>query len=339
VRILVLAGGDSNEWAVSLDSGAAICHALKRLGHEVHAINPASGLNLIDAEGHFWLEDDSASDSDLVTHKGDLSLLANALSTTYADIDLVFIGLHGGGGEDGSIQNLLELAGKKYTGSDMSASAVAMNKAVAKRIMASVDVPTPRWKLYRVGVNEEFSQWADEIADEFGVPLIVKPNDGGSTIGLTKVKSVSDITEALRLAAEQSNEILVEAYIAGRELTVSVFDGKAYPLVEIKPVSGGLYDYEAKYTKGKSEYIAPADVDETLAVNIQQAAVRIYDAVGCIGLARVDFILNEKNLFFCLEINTLPGMTALSLSPMAVACEGIGFDQLVAMIIDSAMRK
>jgi len=338
VKVLVLAGGDSNERAVSLDSGAAICQALKRLGHEVQAIDSATGLNLIDSEVHLRLEDDSTSDAGPVTRRGSFGHLTTTLSTNYANIDLVFIGLHGGGGENGSIQNLLELVGKKYTGSGMSASAVAMNKAVAKRIMASVDIPTPRWKLYRVREDDEVLQWTDEITDEFGFPLIVKPNDGGSTIGLTKVDNVSGITEALRLAAEQSNEILVEAYIAGRELTVSVFDGKAYPLVEIKPV-GGLYDYEAKYIKGKSEYVAPADVDETLAANLQQAAVRIYDAVGCAGLARVDFILDKNNRFFCLEINTLPGMTALSLSPMAVACEGIGFDQLVAMIIDSAMRK
>ncbi len=338
MKILVLAGGDSNERAVSLDSGAAICQALERLGHQVQAVDPASGQALICADGQLGPAESVSSDIVRVTQEESTTVLTSVIATDYADVELVFVGLHGGGGENGSIQNLLDLTGKRYTGSGRTASAVAMDKAMSKRIMSSVEVPTPRWKLLRVGEDDEFELWSDGVADEFGMPLIVKPNDGGSTIGLTKVDAKAGLTEALRLAAAQSDEILVEAFVVGRELTVSVLDGKAYPIVEIKPLSG-LYDYEAKYTKGKSEYIAPAIVDSDLAGKMQRAAVQIYDAIGCVGLARVDFVLDECDRFFCLELNTLPGMTALSLAPMALGCEGIGFDQLISMIIDSALRK
>lgn len=338
MKILVLAGGNSNERAVSLDSGAAICQALERLGHKVQAIDPAGGQALICADGQLGSADNVSCEDSPVVQDQSFTVLTSGLANDYADADLVFIGLHGGGGEDGSIQNLLDLAGKKYTGSGRIASAVAMDKAMSKRIMSSVEVSTPRWKLLRVGQSDEFEQWSSEIADEFGMPLIVKPNDGGSTIGLTRVDDPADLTNALRLAAEQSDKILVEAFVSGRELTVSVLDGKAYPVVEIKPL-GGLYDYEAKYTKGKSEYVAPAVVDSGLAGKMQREALQIYDAIGCSGLARVDFVLDESDRLFCLEINTLPGMTALSLAPMALGCESISFDQLISMIIDSALRK
>jgi D-alanine-D-alanine ligase len=338
VKVLVLAGGNSGERAVSLDSGAAIYEALGSLGHELHALDPANGQNLIGSDGQFRSEDDSAGDALANSQSDRFDPLMAALRTDFSDIDLVFIGLHGGGGEDGSIQNLLELTGVRFTGSGVSASVVAMNKALTKRIMASVDVPTPRWKLFRGGEGGSPDSWSGEITSEFGCPHIVKPNDGGSTLGLSKVEQASDTADALKLAAQYSNEILVEAFIAGRELTVSVLDGHAYPVVEIKPVSG-LYDYEAKYTKGMSEYVAPAVVDPALAEQMRQAAVRLYSALGCAGLARVDFVLDSGDRFYALEINTLPGMTALSLAPMAAACEGIGFDQLVQMIIDSALRK
>lgn len=335
MKILVLAGGDSGERAVSFDSGAAICQALKRLGHEVQALDPATGANLIGDDGQFLIGEGGPPQP---TGAARYAPLTEALATRYADVDLVFNALHGGSGEDGTIQNLLELAGKKFTGSDQAASATAMNKAEAKNIMASLAVPTPRWKLFRVGEEDLFSRWASEIANEFEMPLIVKPNSGGSTIGLTKVDKATDIDEALRLAADQSNEILIEAFIDGRELTVSVFDSKAFPVVEIKPV-GRLYDYEAKYTKGKSEYVVPAEVEADLAGELQRAAVNLYEALGVTGLARVDFVIDANREFFCLEMNTLPGMTALSLAPMALACEGISFDQLIQMIIDSTLRK
>ncbi|MEW5796633.1 MAG: D-alanine--D-alanine ligase [Candidatus Zixiibacteriota bacterium] len=337
MKVLVLVGGDSNERAVSLNSGAAICKALRRLGHEVLALDSGTGQLLTDSNGKLLLEGGKAPYDTPSIASCEPGALISTMSSDYRDVDVVFLALHGGKGENGSIQNLLELAGKKYTGSGMTASAVAMDKALSKRVMVSANVPTPEWQLHKVTSGQSVESVARLIGDSMPLPLIIKPNDGGSTIGLTKVTDESQVLGAVRECLVHSREVLVERYIPGRELTVTVFDGRAYPLVEIKPKSG-LYDYEAKYTKGKSEYIAPADVPDALAREMQAAAVRVFEAIGCAGLARVDFILDPREKFYCLEINTLPGMTALSLAPMAFKCEGIDFDQLVAMILESALK-
>lgn len=337
MKVLVLAGGDSNEREVSLDSGAAIFEALVGLGHQVKAIDAGSGRSLIDEKGRWLSESPAGNQGALVSAISDPSSLMKTLATDYRDTELVFIGLHGGRGENGSIQNLLDLAGVRYTGSGMAASAMAIDKALAKRVMLSLDVETPKWQLLQISSDIEIDQVAKLIEDDFSLPVIIKPNDGGSTIGLTKVTDPAKIGEALRLAIEQDRAVLVEQFIAGRELTVSILDGCVYPVVEIKPASG-LYDYEAKYTKGGSEYVAPAKLSGAVAFGMQQAAVRVYEALGCSGLARVDFILDDSDDIYCLEINTLPGMTALSLSPMAFKCEGIDFQELVAMIIESALK-
>ncbi len=338
MRILVLVGGDSNEREVSLDSGLAVCGALKRLGHDVRALDPATGRSLTAGEGKFLPRGDTVETDESPLVSLPTGALISSLASEHAPTDVVFIALHGGSGENGSIQNLLDLANVKYTGSGRTASVVAMDKALTKRLMASVGVSTPDWALYRLDETTTEEALADLIADRFSPPIIIKPNDGGSTIGLTRVDDRRSIPGAVKTAAGHSRDILVEQYIPGRELTVSVFDGRACPVVEIKPASG-LYDYDAKYTKGNSEYIVPAELDDKPAVEIQQAAVRIYSAIGCAGLARVDFILDEQGSFQCLEVNTLPGMTELSLAPMALASEGIDFDSLVRMILESALKR
>jgi D-alanine-D-alanine ligase len=339
MKVLLLAGGDSNERPVSLNSGAAICEALRRLDHEVIAIDPATGQSLLDSNGRFLTSSPQTPGSGQVPEKVKPRALASSLAAAdFEDIDVVFIALHGGTGENGSIQNLLHLAGKKYTGSNMVASAAAMNKAMTKRLMRAVGVCTPKWKLYQPTGTDRKDAIAGQIERDFKLPIIVKPNDSGSTIGLTRVTDIDQIGDAVRMALEHSSQVLVEEYIPGRELTVSVFDGRAFPVVEIKPVCG-LYDYEAKYTKGKSEYVVPAPLDDSLAQTLKEAAVKVYNAVGAAGLARVDFILAENNDYYCLELNTLPGMTGLSLSPMSLNSAGIDFDRLVSMIIDSAIRR
>ena len=340
MKVLLLAGGNSNEREVSLNSGASMCEALRRLGHEVLAIDPASGRSLIGSGGEFLLEDESqASAQGTLPQLVEPRALATALAASqFSDVEVVMIALHGGTGENGTIQNLLDLAGKKYTGSGMLASAVAMNKALSKRIMKSLSIPTPRWALMRVDQPSEIPSVVRRIGELFEPPLIVKPNDGGSTIGLTKVESTGQLTEAVQAAMKHTRSLLVEEFIPGREVTVSVFDGRAYPVVEIRPKSG-LYDYEAKYTRGKSEYLAPAPIEPTVARQLQQAAETLCGAVGAAGLARVDFVLGADDQFFCLELNSLPGMTALSLAPMAMKCEGISYDQLVSMLLESALKR
>jgi D-alanine--D-alanine ligase len=220
----------------------------------------------------------------------------------------------------------------------MAASAIAMDKAVAKKLSVAEGISTPEFALYRTRGKEIDERLVHEICQRFKFPIIVKPNDGGSTIGLSKVDSADALPEALEKCKKESGDILVEAFITGREITAAVLDGKALPLVEIKPKKG-LYDFEAKYTKGMSNYIVPAEVDKDVTGSMQQAALKICNVIGASGLVRVDFILNESNEFYFLELNTLPGMTELSLAPMAANAVGIGFDDLVNKLIASAMHR
>jgi D-alanine-D-alanine ligase len=202
--------------------------------------------------------------------------------------------------------------------------------------MGSLDIATPAFRFLKNG-KEAGNRVLETIEDQFSLPLIVKPNAGGSTVGLTVVSEWSQLQTAIDTAARERAGILIEDYIKGRELTVAVVDGDPLPVVEIKPKSG-LYDFEAKYTKGKTEYIAPAEIPEQLALRIQADAVRFFDALGASGLARVDFMLNEEGEHFCLELNTLPGMTELSLSPMAAKAAGQSFEELLDRIITSALK-
>ncbi len=339
MKVLLLAGGDSPEREVSLSSGKAVFEALQRLGHEVTALDPATGNSLLDSSGKFLTAD--------VEKTPEMSHTLPTLSPTLpdilnesrlCDIEVVFIALHGGAGENGVMQCLLDVARVPYTGSGMKASAVAMDKAMAKRLFLSVGIDTPEWELHRLNPQEVTETTAQALAGRFDFPLIVKPNDSGSTVGLTKVESPFDLKDALVTAAKVSREVLVEKYIPGREMTVAVLDGKALPVVEIKAASG-LYDFEAKYTKGKSEYFVPADIPEKTARQLQEAAEKAYAVIGAAGLVRVDFILAENDAFYCLELNTVPGMTNLSLAPMAAKAAGIEFDELISHLLESALRK
>lgn len=334
MKVLLLAGGSSSEREVSLTSGKAVSDALGQLGHTVVALDPATGRSLLAADGSFP-EYHSNADTSLTTASAALSLAERLDDVDVRDVDVAFIALHGGSGENGSIQNLLELAGVKYTGSNMAACAVSMDKAITKRLCESEGIPTPRWALYRLPSGEIPDDLAAQIAERFSLPIIIKPNDSGSTVGLTKVENSEEIPDALSLALKESPNILVEQYIAGREITVALLDGRTFPVIEIIPKSG-LYDYEAKYTEGGSEYICPAEIPESIAVGVQEAAAKLFGVIGCSGLARVDFILADDGAFYCLELNSVPGMTALSLVPMAAKADGIEFPQLMQMALDSA---
>ena len=220
----------------------------------------------------------------------------------------------------------------------MSASVIAMDKSITKHLAASEHINTPRWALCKIENDKIEDDVLLNITAYFKTPFIVKPNDGGSTVGLTKVEDFNQLNDALKLALKESPNILVEEYITGREMTVAVLDGDPLPVVEIKPKSG-LYDYEAKYTKGKSEYFVPADIPASVSEAIKSNARIIYNLIGASGLARVDFILDDNNKQYFLEINTLPGMTSLSLAPMAAKAIGIDFDQLMQKLLDIAFNK
>lgn len=338
MKVLLLAGGDSGEREVSLDSGAAIYASLKRLGHTVYAIDPASGKSLLTSEGKFLSGPSTSGATAAAPAQGGAMALAKSLVTpAFHDIKVVFLALHGGTGENGSIQNLLELAGMPFTGSDMTGSTVAMHKEMSKRLFKSEGINTPKWKTFRVKDNGISRDIVNEISSFFEFPVIVKPNDSGSTLGLTRVEKREELADAFQKTLKESKIVLVEEYIPGRELTVPVLDNRVFPVIEIKPESG-LYDYEAKYTKGRSQYIVPAEISNKLSDKIKSTAKQVYDILGAAGLARIDFILAKGNKYHCLELNTLPGMTELSLAPMAAQAEGVSFDQLIELLIKSALE-
>jgi len=350
VRIAVLYGGTSAERDVSLVSGRAVGLALAERGHDVLLVDPAEGDTPIGAR-----EAAAAAvidpDPPAVRHESG-SAIAAVQSEAVMSAEVVFVMLHGGTGEDGTIQGLLELAGKRYTGSGVLASALAMDKRASKVVLKEVYVPTPKWRVVTsertlaagarggsptFSVDLDIDEAAGAVEELGGYPIVVKPNDQGSTVGLTIVKDEQQLAPAVKLAAEYSRHVLLETYIPGRELTVAVLGGEALPVVEIAPKSG-FYDYESKYGKDMSVYTCPAEIPALLADQLKAGALTAFAALGCRGYARVDYRLSPAGKPYCLEANTVPGMTELSLVPMAAAAVGIGFGELVERIATMALE-
>lgn len=304
-NICVLKGGNSSEREVSLKSGSAIAAELRELGFHVSELDPAD--------------------------HPDLDELLAAIKVEHTD--LVFIGLHGGLGENGKLQAALDLAGIPFTGSGFEACCVTMDKYLSKLVAQAEGIPTPAYIMMREDLICDYNTVEDltGFVSALGMPVVVKPNDGGSSVGISIVKQIGDLKAAVRAAFNESRQVLVERFISGRELTVTVLDGQALPVVEIKPLQG-WYDYSNKYTKGNTEYIAPAVLDPAVAQLVQLYATRLWKAFGLKGYARVDFRYDGEKAWF-LEVNTLPGMTSLSLTPMAAKAAGISFAGLLEKII------
>jgi D-alanine-D-alanine ligase len=346
LKIAVLCGGVSTEREVSLVTGRAVGLALCERGHDVLLVDTAVGDAPVGAreaaaaaslaEGPRNVEHSPTGAVDAVT------------GAAVVDADVVFVALHGGAGEDGTVQGLLELAGKKYTGSGVLASALAMDKRMSKIAFREAGVPTPDWRVLALPGGREradspvlpsdgsASDAGDAARALGGFPIVVKPNDQGSTVGLSLVTDEEDLAAAVALAGRYSASVLLEEYVPGRELTVAVLDGKPLPVVEVVPKSG-FYDYEHKYTKGMTDYTCPADVPVDAAEAISSSGLDAYRAVGCRGYARVDFRLSPEGRHYCLEVNTVPGMTEFSLVPMAALAAGLTFGELCERIIATAL--
>ncbi len=298
----VLMGGSSSERNISLKTGQAIVTALKRRGYRVTGIDVNSDI-------------------------------AEVLRSD--NIDVAFIALHGSPGEDGTIQGLLEIMGIPYTGSRVLTSAISMNKVTSKKIFFYHGLPTPEFQSLNQGEHDDAKILKEQITTS--LPFVIKPAEGGSTIGISIVHKPEDITGALKNALLQCQEIIVEQYIQGRELTVGVLNGEALPPIEIRPKSG-FYDYKSKYTGGATQYILPAELNTRISDGLQTLATQAFNLLGCTGAARVDFILSKNNTPFILEINTIPGMTETSLLPMAAQHAGINFDTLTETILAGALQ-
>ena len=263
-------------------------------------------------------------------HRGSL-YLKNILITKRLKPDVVFNALHGGMGENGIVQGMLAAAEIPYTGSDRLASTLAMEKDISKQYFRRANIPAPKGTmLNRPGASRKNIK-------QLQLPLVIKPNDQGSTIGLHIIETEQQIDEALSEAFRYSNKVIVEEYIAGRELTVGILKARALPVLEIIP-EHNLYDYECKYSDGMSAYQVPAKLDDALGKSIQALAIKAHRILGCSGYSRVDFRLNNDNQPYILEVNTLPGMTGTSLVPKAAKAAGITFNTLVETIVEEALK-
>ena len=240
--------------------------------------------------------------------------------------DIIFNALHGGIGENGKIQAWMNENGIPNTGSGPESSALCMDKEKSKSIATRNNIPTPKWEML----------FSTDERSTLPIPFVVKPNDQGSTVGLTIVHNESEIVPAIIEAFAHGDLVMVEEYIHGRELTVTVLGDKAYPIVEIRP-SHELYDYECKYTPGMSQYICPAEIPEKLTKSIQHDTELIFKALGCDVYSRADYLLDENGQYYFLEMNTLPGMTSTSLVPKSVKATGMSFDELIKKIIELSL--
>ncbi|RBW44546.1 D-alanine--D-alanine ligase [Psychromonas sp. B3M02] len=300
-KVAVLFGGNSAEREVSLSSGNAVLSALLRQGVDAHAVDPKHD---------------------------DLSQIKTL------GFDRAFIVLHGRGGEDGTIQGFLETLEIPYTGSDVSSSAIGMDKAKTKQIWQSCQLPTAPYQII-IKENFEAAQAADILSSLSGT-VIVKPVHEGSSIGMAKAETAEQLVAALEDAFKYDTKVLLESWITGDEFTVSMLNGKALPAITMK-TSHTFYDYQAKYQSTDTQYLCPCGLDEQQLNELNQLAEEAFMAVGCSGWGRVDFMRDEQHNWYLLEVNTVPGMTETSLVPKASKQAGISFDQLVLRILEQTL--
>jgi len=304
-RIGILMGGPSSERDVSLKSGKAVYESLKGANLDVVAID---------------IETDNAEDN--------IKLIKSF------NIDCAFLALHGRYGEDGQVQEILDSLGMPYTASGMYASKLAMDKVASRKIIEVHGLHVPRYvALNRVAYN---SNW--KIPGTFSCPLVIKPATHGSSIGLSIVDKDADVNKAVEFAFQFDEDILIEEYIEGRELTVGILDEKPLPIVEIIPKKR-FFDFEAKYSAGMTEYVVPANLEKEIARKVQVVGLAVHKLLGCSGCSRVDIILSRDNTPYVLELNSIPGLTPTSLLPKAAKVAGIEFQQLCIKLIELAYEK
>ncbi len=336
MNLTVLFGGTSAEREISLLSGYAMARAYEALGHNVTLLDPATGRTMGIKE--YTIAPPHAvapTPEELGTLNQGSIFVDSLLSDAVRNADVVVIGLHGVPGEDGTVQAVLELLGKKFTGSGSRSSALSIDKAYTKILIAAAGVPTPAWSFIPNSAPETIQATMTDAIAKMKGGIVVKPNDQGSTVGLTiSTQADFDFEAGIRLAWKYSSGALIEEFIEGRELTVTVLNGEPLPIVEIV-ADGGFYDYHHKYTKGMTQYFAPAELPDDLTKKIQQSALSVYNCCDARGYARIDYRLKPDGSFYCLEINTLPGMTETSLVPKAAKAAGMSFEELCKRILDA----
>ncbi len=302
-KIAVLLGGNSAERDVSLQSGSAVLAGLKEAGVDAYAVDPRDVcVTTLKEEG----------------------------------FDKVFIALHGRGGEDGTLQGMLEYLGLSYTGSGVMASAITMDKLRTKLLWQGAELPVAPWvALERRDITGGLSEALSARIAALGLPVIVKPSREGSSVGMSKVDSAEALLPALELAFEHDSEVLVEKWLSGPEFTVAILGDEILPSIRIQP-AGVFYDYEAKYLSDETQYFCPAGIDAEREQVLQALVMDAWRVLGCRGWGRVDVMQDSDGEFYLLEVNTAPGMTSHSLVPMAARQAGMSFSQLVVRILELA---
>ena len=344
MKILVLAGGLSSERFVSLSSGSLITAALKRRGYDTLMADLYLGVDAEESDltvlfdtkpNEIFKVDNRVPDLEkiIAENGGRREPLGKNILELCKLADAVFFALHGAMGENGQLQATLDSFGVKYTGSGYVGSLLAMDKDIAKRLLVSAGVPTPPWLYMRAEKAD-----AELIIEKLGLPVVVKPTNGGSSVGVSIVRSKEELACALLESARFEESVLIEKMIKGREFTCGILEDTVLPPVEIIPKKG-FYDYENKYQAGATEEVCPPDITEKELALISENTRRVFEALRLSGYARVDYILDENGVFWCLEANTLPGMTPTSLLPQEAAAVGIGYDELCERIIKTAIEK
>jgi D-alanine-D-alanine ligase len=328
MKVAVLFGGTSSERDVSIASAAQVVEALKRRGHTVVLVDCELGVLNVDQAANFFAAGIAPEPPKLGQDRR-YAVAQLAADAELRSVDVVFLALHGGYGEGGYVQGLLELLALPFTGADLRGSAIALDKDITKRLIRAAGVPTADW--YMAPVSPE------KVLADFGLPLIVKPNREGSTVGLTLVKEAGQLAPAIALAQTYDPEVVIERFVPGRELTVGVLDGQALAVGEIIP-KGELFDYESKYQAGGASEVFPAQVSDELAQTLRKYALTVARSVKVAPYCRVDFRVDPEGNPWVLEVNTLPGMTATSLLPQSARAVGISFDELCERICRLALR-
>lgn len=337
MKVVVLMGGNSDEREVSLSSGAQVAAALRQAGHDVVAVDTARGPLARGEEQKLLTSGVNALPPS--QHALDLLETGNTTALTEApevrDAEVYFLALHGGQGEDGTLQSLLEIAGLTYTGSGPTGCRLAMDKDLTKRLLRDAGIPTPPWITRERGRP---GPTALEAAAELGVPMIVKAAQGGSSLRLTLAHDMQELAAAVDEANGYDDAVIFERFIRGREFTVGILGEEALPVGEIIP-ENEIFDYECKYQPGMAAEIFPADIPEGLAGRLQELALRTHRALRLEDFSRIDFIVDEGGGIWCLEANNLPGMTANSLLPKAAKAAGITFPELCERIARLALER
>lgn len=342
MNIIVLAGGLSTERDVSFATGDMVTKALRKCGHQVILLDMFMGYGdgPQDLQGIFEKSKEaSVAVSGIPTVAPDLAAVKRSRKDQSNSLfgpnvielckmaDVVFLALHGANGEDGRVQAAFDLFGIRYTGTDYLSSAIAMNKELAKGLFRANGIPTPR------GITMKKSAQRPLADMGLALPCVVKPIRGGSSVGVSIVRSCEEYEAALKEAFRYEDEILIEAYIEGREFSVGVLEGEALPVIEIAPVEG-FYDYANKYKAGSTVETCPAQLPEELSGKMQEYAEAVVKVLGLSSYSRMDFLMNDKNEIFCLEANTLPGMTPTSLLPQEAQAVGMSFEALCEKIVE-----